>query len=320
MDNLPNIENLSIGEKDQLIRELWSLVRDFSAQVTALQLKITELEARLAVNSRNSSKPPSSDGLVKPKPKSLRKRDRIVTHFPPSRCGACYRPLPEASVVESRQVFDLPPLRFEVTEHRVLAARCAYGKICRGDFPAGIFLPVQYGSAAMAAAVHLTHPHVMPVQRTAALMGDFFGLPMAEATVRAACEEARNRLQATVDSIGAALQLAEVVHANNLAEQAVRMPKVKQKISGCFRTRNGADTFCILRSCLDTVHKQGTNLFHALTLTSKGTPLSHASPESSHRQRLSSYGFLFFSPLVSQRNHGEEGRGRRLLPIRAQSH
>ena len=288
MDNLPNIENLSIGEKDQLIRELWSLVRDFSAQVTALQLKITELEARLAVNSRNSSKPPSSDGLVKPKPKSLRKRDRIVTHFPPSHCGACYRPLPEASVVESRQVFDLPSLRFEVTEHRVLAARCAYGKICRGDFPAGIFLPVQYGSAAMAAAVHLTHPHVMPVQRTAALMGDFFGLPMAEATVRAACEEARNRLQATVDSIGAALQLAEVVHANNLAEQAVRMPKVKQN--------------------------------HALALTSKGAPLSHASPESRHRQRLSSYGFLFFSPLVSQRNHGEEGRGRRLLPIRAQSH
>ena len=59
---------------------------------------------------------------------------------------------------------------------------------------------------------------------------------------------------------------------NNLAEQAVRMPKVKQKISGCFRTRNGADTFCTLHSYLATLYKQGTNLFHALPLTSQSNP------------------------------------------------
>ena len=239
MDDFPDLENLSVGEKDQWIRELWplhALVRDLLAQVTALQWKVTELEARLAINSRNSSKPPSSDGLVKPKPQSLRKRgerptggqkghkgpalkqvaepDRIVRHSPPSHCEACYRPLPEASVVESRQGFDRPPLRFEVTEHRVLASRCACGQIGRGDFPAGISSLVPYGPAAMAAAVRLTHHHMMPVQRTAARMGNFFGLPMAEATVLAACEEARSRLQATVDSIGAALPLAEVVHAD----------------------------------------------------------------------------------------------------------
>lgn len=471
MDELPDLEKLSVAEKDQMIRELWplrALVRDLAAQVTALQSKVVELEARLAINSRNSSKPPSSDGLSKPKPKSLRKRgerptggqkghkghslkkvaepDRIVMHSPPSHCEVCQRPLPEASVAESRQVFDLPPLRFEVTEHRVLAAQCACGKICRGEFPRGVFAPVQYGPAALAAAVHLTHHHMMPIKRTAALMGDFFGLPMAEATVLAAGEEARDRLQPTVDLIGEALQVAEVAHAdetglrvagslhwmhvlatamltwagchakrgreafdafailpnflgtlihdgwkpyrellckhglcnthhlreltyvfeeleqawaggminllvaachevsklasplpaeriasfraryeellaegealnplapksgkrgrtrqskaanlllrlrnyaddvwrfatdhnipftNNLAEQAVRMPKVKQKISGCFRTKNGADTFCTVRSYLATMHKQGANLFHALTLTFQGTP------------------------------------------------
>lgn len=52
-----------------------------------------------------------------------------------------------------------------------------------------------------------------------------------------------------------------VPFTNNIAEQAVRMPKVKQKISGCFRTRNGADTFCTLRSYLATMHKQGENHF-----------------------------------------------------------
>jgi transposase len=471
MDELPDLEKLSVAEKDQLIRELWplrALVRDLVLQVEALQLKVTELEARLATNSRNSSKPPSSDGLNKPKPKSLRKGgerptggqkghrghglgkvaepDRIVMHRPPSHCADCQRPLSEASVIETRQVFDLPPLRFEVTEHQVLATRCACGRMCRGEFPPGISSPVQYGPAAMAAAVHLTHHHMMPVQRTAALMGDFFGLPMAEATVLAASEEARSRLQPTVDSIGQAIRVADVAHAdetglrvagslhwmhilattmltwvgchakrgreafdafailpnfrgtlihdgwkpyrelpcqhglcnahhlreltyvleelgqawagrmidlllaarrevsecggplpaqhiagfraryaeilaegealnplapksgnrgrtrqskaanlllrlrnyaddvwrfstdhnvpftNNLAEQAVRMPKVKQKVSGCFRTRNGADTFCTLRSYLATMHKQGANLFQALTLTFHDQP------------------------------------------------
>ena len=471
MEDLPDFDKLSVAEKDQLIRELWPLramVRDLAAQVEALQLKVTELEAGQALNSRNSSKPPSSDGLGKPKPKSLRKGgerptggqnghkghrlekvaepDRIVMHFPPSHCDVCHCRLPEASVAERRQVFDLPPLRFEVTEHRMLAAQCACGKICRGEFPSGVSAPVQYGPAAMAAVVHLTHQHMMPVRRTAALMGDFFGLPMAEGTVLAACEEARNRLQPTVDLIGQALQVAEVAHAdetglrvagslhwmhalvttmltwvgchkkrgreafdalailpdflgtlihdgwkpyrdlrckhglcnahhlreltyvfeelgqawagcmidllaaachevnalggplpaervaslrtrhaeiladgeamnplapksgkrgrtqqskaanllrrlrtyaddvwrfatdpnvpytNHHAEQADRMPKVKQKISGCFRTKNGAETFCTIRSYLATMHKQGANLFHAMTLTFQGSP------------------------------------------------
>jgi len=62
----------------------------------------------------------------------------------------------------------------------------------------------------------------------------------------------------------------DVPFTNNLAEQAVRMPKVKQKIAGCFRTKHGADTFCTIRSYLATMHKQGANLFHALTLTFQG--------------------------------------------------
>ncbi|MBL8235755.1 MAG: transposase, partial [Bryobacterales bacterium] len=66
----------------------------------------------------------------------------------------------------------------------------------------------------MAAAVHLTHHHMMPVQRTAALMGDFFGLLMAEATVLAASEEAAVRLAPTVALMGEAIQTAEVAHAD----------------------------------------------------------------------------------------------------------
>ncbi len=63
-----------------------------------------------------------------------------------------------------------------------------------------------------------------------------------------------------------------VPFTNNLGERAIRMPKVKQKISGCFRTLESAGDFCINRSYLDTLHKQGHNLFEALRQTFMGRP------------------------------------------------
>jgi transposase len=132
MDELPDLSRLNVAEKDELIRDLWSLVLNLTAQVTPLQTKVVELEARLSQNSRNSSKPPSSDGLSKPKPKSLRQAgkhptggqkghpghtlkkvatpDRTEIHRPPPHCDACGAFLTEPTVVETRQVFDLPKL------------------------------------------------------------------------------------------------------------------------------------------------------------------------------------------------------------------
>jgi transposase len=61
-----------------------------------------------------------------------------------------------------------------------------------------------------------------------------------------------------------------VPFSNNIAEQAVRMPKVKQKISGGFRTIAGLESFCTIRSYLATMHKQGANLFLTLTQAFQG--------------------------------------------------
>ncbi|MBU2758343.1 IS66 family transposase, partial [Acidithiobacillus sp. BN09-2] len=62
----------------------------------------------------------------------------------------------------------------------------------------------------------------------------------------------------------------EMPFTNNIAEQAVRMPKVKQKISGCFRTFDGAGAFCTIRCYLETLRKQGVDLLHALVQSFQG--------------------------------------------------
>ena len=117
-------------------------------------------------------------------------------------------------MVETRQVFDLPPLRCEVTEHQVLEAQCTCGKVHRGTFPAAVSAPVQYGPYSKAAVVQLTHHHMVPLARTGALMGDLFDLPMSDATVLAIQAEARVLLAPTVVAMGEALTAAPVAHAD----------------------------------------------------------------------------------------------------------
>ena len=64
-----------------------------------------------------------------------------------------------------------------------------------------------------------------------------------------------------------------VPFTNNVGEHGVRMPKVKQKISGCFRTLEGAQHFCVIRTCLATLHKQGHGMLDAIRRAFAGKPI-----------------------------------------------
>jgi transposase len=139
----------------------------------------------LALNSKNASKPPSSDGLNKLTPKSLRvagqkptggqkghpgstlcqatQPDKIVIHGVSAQCQTCRRSLTFAYVDETRQVFDLPSLRFEVTEHHLSQATVIKAAVAS----AAILQPTvdAIGQAAVNAAVLHADETELPVAK-----------------------------------------------------------------------------------------------------------------------------------------------------------
>jgi transposase len=184
--------------------ELEALVVELRALVSVQQAQIVELEARLAGNSRNSSRPPSSDGLSKPpadpKKRSLRKRsgrsqggqeghegarlepvavpDEQVEH-PPERCDACHADLAGTEPLEggeSRQVFDLPEgALLRVVEHVAAKRRCECGHVSTGCFPDGVGAPTQYGQGVRALGVYLCVFQHLPYDRAAQALRDIAG-------------------------------------------------------------------------------------------------------------------------------------------------
>jgi transposase len=197
------------------------------ALIAALKSRIAELERQLGLNSSNSGKPPSSDGLKKPaRVSSLRERsgkkpggqkghkgetlrqvtdpNEVVDHYP-SACSMCGAGLdPETSVGHSaRQVFDLPePQPVVVTEHRAHDCQCAVcGTTTRALFPDGVNAPVQYGARIAAFVVYLLHYQFLPEDRLVELMADLFGVKLAAATIARMSRTCAERLRGFAETV-----------------------------------------------------------------------------------------------------------------------
>ena len=199
------------------------------------EARIGELESQAGKNSRNSSKPPSSDGLDKPapKPRSLRKRsgrkpggqdghqgatleqvakaDREVPHEPKC-CTGCQRPLAGRPVtgVERRQVFDLPPVKVKVTEHQLIERECECGQRSRGRAPEGVSAPVQYGPQVTALVVYLYVGQFLSKKRTAQALAELFGTPLSQGTVSGMVARAADGLEEFCDEVRTKLTEAKV--------------------------------------------------------------------------------------------------------------
>lgn len=218
----------------------FALVESLLHEIDALSSRVQQLEDRLAKNSRNSSKPPSSDSPVKPKPKSLRQRSskkpggqkghpgrtlslvenprHIVVHSP-EECEGCGESLSEVTTsgyYERRQVVDTPPrLTLEVTEHRAQRKSCpGCGWTTEAPFPEEASARVvSYGPGIKALMVYLMKYQLLPYERASGLIRDLFGEPApGVGTLYSVVERCFEELKETEEAIEEGLMGAEVSH------------------------------------------------------------------------------------------------------------
>jgi transposase len=228
---------------DQRIARLEAENAALREQVRQLQARLAELEGRLAQDSHNSSKPPSSDGWARQrkerKPPSQKKSggqpghpgrtlklveapDQVVQHRPPQ-CASCQQSLEGVSgtVIERRQVHDLPPQRLVVSEHQREEVRCpTCHQVSRGRFPADVQATVQYGPGIRALAVYWQQYQLLPSARTCEALADLYGCDLSEGTLARWSEEASARLLGTMEQIAEQVSRSRVQHAD---ETGVRL-------------------------------------------------------------------------------------------------
>jgi transposase len=215
------------------IEALQALVRQLLAENAALKAKIAELEARLQADSHNSHKPPSSDGFRKrpalPKPSERKKGgqpghsgktlmmvprpDKTIVCKPEvCSCGVPFQDTP-GTVVERRQVFDLPDPKLEVTEYQRLQCQCpACGTIHEGVFPSHVKAPTQYGAGVLALVSLLNTDYMMPFKKVQGIFADLFGYAVNEHTVVTANSTCYEALAPSEALIKASLQHSPVCH------------------------------------------------------------------------------------------------------------
>ncbi|PWR15441.1 IS66 family transposase [Micromonospora sicca] len=221
--------------------ELLAMLVELRERVERLEAENAELRRRLGLNSQNSSKPPSSDGLAKPHPQpgkgksSGRRRgkqpgapgstlnlvadpDEMIEHRP-DRCAnpACGAGLADGREYgrQRRQVVELPEPRPVITEHQLIALQCAgCGRVTEPPVPDGVIGRVQYGTNVKAGVVYARAAQFLPYARVAALMGDLLGVSVSTGFVHQVVTDAARRLGPFVSHLAALLRVQDVLHAD----------------------------------------------------------------------------------------------------------
>ncbi len=234
------VDDLSahIGRLKAQIERLQAEFSELRGRNFQLGRRNAELEALLAKDSHNSSRPPSTDLPWAKRTKSLRRPsgqrpggqvghqgstlrlsarpDRVVEHRP-RECRGCHAPLTAAQVVRHhrQQVIEVVPARLKVTEHRLAVVRChVCGRTTQGEFAASVRSGVQYGPGVKARVLYLQQYQLLPYQRTSEAMRDLFGCPLSPGTVANIVSECADGLVETELKIKQGLRRSPVIHAD----------------------------------------------------------------------------------------------------------
>lgn len=222
---------------EEIIEKLLARITELEALVAKQAFEIADLKRRLNKNSSNSSKPPSSDGLKKPaRTSSLREPGKnknggqrghkgttleqmsnpahVITHKL-EQCPDCGESLVHKQVqrIIKRQVFDLPPIHVEVTEHRIEMKHCSCcQKQVKSLFPRDVKAPTQYGNRVRSWVVYYQNQHMIPEDRIQQLFMDIYNLPISTASIASFTEKAYQRLKSFETSVLAYAKTAPVKH------------------------------------------------------------------------------------------------------------
>ena len=234
------------------------LIQALMEEIKLLKERMADLEHRLGLNSSNSSKPPSSDGLGK-KPKSLRVKgknpsggqkghkghtltqvpnpDQVIRHTVEA-CMVCQASLKEAQTVNiiKRQVFDIPKTRIEIREHQAEVKRCSCGHLNRAVFPRDALAPVQYGSRVKALAVYLSTQQLIPEDRLQTVFMDLFSLPISTATLASINQEIGQKIAPIQEGVLEVLKNATVKHLDETGFRVGKKAQWLHVISNSFAT------------------------------------------------------------------------------------
>lgn len=207
------------------------IIEKQQAEIDELKAEVKELKARLNQNSQNSSRPPSSDGYQKPKPKPAfgKKKKRrggqaghrgktlkrvavadVIVECEPLGCVCGNAQWSGAvEIVDARQVFELPVAKLEVIEYRSLKRRCQCGRTSCGEFPAKVAAPVQYGGSVQTLVSLLSVHGCLSHRKIGQLMADIYGYQINEAT----CQELLRRTSEVIpiEQLKAGIERAEVI-------------------------------------------------------------------------------------------------------------
>ena len=232
MSSVTDLEKQLIIQVEQQKQEIAELRQVIEEQ----NQTIKELRERLNKNSRNSSKPPSSDGYQKPTPKSLRKPSgkhpggqaghkghnlkmnlqpkEVVEHMPDA-CMFCkYRKecRRDASIADIRRIADAH-IEIAITEHRTMEVYCQREeKELRGKFPKEVNVPIQYGKNLQALVVALNTVGCVSVNRVHEILGSVFGVPLSTGTISNMVQECSNLLTGEYNRIGRSIASSSIAH------------------------------------------------------------------------------------------------------------
>jgi len=228
------IENINVEASLQRVTELMAAEKELSpalkASLEVLLLLVTVLLQRLGLNSKNSSKPPSTDPY---RHKDLKKPGDRKPGGQLGHIGTTLKPVADPDVIkpisvdhttlphgtyrdagyEARQVVDLDISRV-VTEWRAQILEDQNGKRYIAPFPAGVTRPVQYGIGVKVNAVYMSQYQLIPYQRIEDHFQDQMHLPVSAGSIHNFNKDAFERLEPFDTWVKQLLTSAPGLHAD----------------------------------------------------------------------------------------------------------